>query len=78
MEIWVPLFAQVKFQKKVFPKRVDIYENYNGGAVTRLKFMQGNNEWYTAWVNNAAFTRIKTSRILSVSFEVSLKRFKYK
>ena len=60
----------MKFSKKVFPNRVDIYENFNGGAVTRMMFMQTNNKWYTVWSTNTV-QRHQNLRTFSVTFEVS-------
>ena len=64
----------MKFAKNVFPEGVEIYENYNGGAVKEVQVMQSNGKWYTVW-ESSTVQRFQYLRKLTIRFQVSYSLF---
>ena len=60
---------KVRFQQKVFPEKVEIYETWYSGAVKRIQFMQPNDKWYTVW-ETTTVQYLKMLRTFSPDFDV--------
>ena len=67
-------FLQIKFNKKVYTEKIEIYETYHSGAVKRLQLMQPNNKWYTVWQTENVKS-IEKLRTFSPDFNVSFSVF---
>lgn len=67
---FLALIFQVKFQKKVFLREINIYETYHAGGVKKIsaKDMQGN--WVMVYKTHR-LQNIEKSRIFSPSFNVN-------
>lgn len=67
---FLALIFQVKFQKKVFLREINIYETYHAGGVKNIsaKDMQGN--WVMVYKTHR-LQNIEKSRIFSPSFNVN-------
>ena len=61
---------QIEFAKKVYMDRVDIYETYHAGAVTRVAARDNSGSWITLWSGRAQ--DIDHSRIFTPPIEVSI------
>ena len=61
---------QVEFEEEVYIDRVDIYETYHAGAVTRVAAKDDGGSWVTLWSGEAKV--IKSSRIFSPTIQVSI------
>ena len=62
---------QVKFEKKLIPEKIEIYESYNSGAVKRMQILQEGNTWYTVWQTDAV-QHIKELRTFSPPLQVCI------
>ena len=57
----LPCYLQVQFAKKVFPKKIEIYETFNSGAVKKIQMLQPDCKWNTVWKTNST-QHIKKAR----------------
>ena len=60
---------QVKFSTKIFPKKIEIYESYNSGAVKMIEFMRPDNIWHIVWKTDAV-QKIEKLRTFTPAIEV--------
>ena len=62
---------KVRFQQKVYPEKVEIYETWYSGSAKRVQFMHPNGNWYTVW-ETTTVQYLRALRIFYPEFDVSL------
>jgi hypothetical protein len=59
-------FIEVEFAKEVFATRINIYETYHTGAVTRILIKnKEQQEWVLVWASKSGAEDIQSSRVFS-------------
>ena len=66
---------QVKFEHKVFPAEMHIYQTQNAGAVKKIEAKQPDNQWYILWEAKSV-ENIQTNRPIIFSAEFNVSRTK--
>jgi hypothetical protein len=72
-------FLELKFKKKVFPSKIEVYETYNPGSLVKISAMNENKKWVTLWKGKREKQTISKSRIFKpklkeIDFQTNLIR----
>ena len=63
-------FQQFKVAKSVYMNGMDIYETYNGGAITKIEVKNPDDTWFLMYSQPAS--QYQTARIFSPNLKVTL------
>lgn len=63
-------FIEIEFPKEIYVEKLNIYETYHGGAITKIKLKnKKSNNWKTVWESSVGALNIEESRIFSPELE---------
>ena len=60
---------QILISRSMYMNRMDIYETYNGGAITKIEVKNPDNTWFLMYSQPAS--RYQTARIFSPNLTVT-------